>query len=136
AAALYETLPRKFPTSVRGGSALLAAGKCWYQAGDFLRAEQALSAALTKKFDDAAEAAYWLGQTLLKRNRPADAVTVLDRAIAACCPSIRGTGTPPRRACGWGCACTWRRSIPRRWPSSPRPARSCATRPCRRKPCC
>ena len=45
-------------------------------------AEAALTAALTRKFDDAPEAAYWLGQTLLKQNKPADAVPVLDRAIA------------------------------------------------------
>jgi TolA-binding protein len=83
AAALYEMVPKKFPASVRGGPALLAAGKCWYQAGDYSRAEQALGAALGRKFDDTAEAAYWLGQTLLKRNRAAEAVTVLDRAIAA-----------------------------------------------------
>jgi TolA-binding protein len=83
AAALYEAVPKRFPTSARAGPALLAAGKCWYQAGDFAKAESALSAALGRKFDNVAEAAYWLGLTLLKRNRPADAVTMLDRAIAA-----------------------------------------------------
>jgi TolA-binding protein len=83
AAALYETLPKKFPVSARGGPALLAAGKCWYQAGDFPRAEAALGAALARKFEAAPEAAYWLGRTLLKRTKPADAVVVLDRAIAA-----------------------------------------------------
>src|SRR5262249_13052620 len=45
AAALYEAVPKKFPTSARSGPALLAAGKCWYQAGDLPRAEMALSAA-------------------------------------------------------------------------------------------
>jgi TolA-binding protein len=83
AAALYETLPKKFPTSGRCGPALLAGGKCWYQAGDFPRAETALGAALSRKFDQAPEAAYWMGLTLLKRNKPADAVVVVDRAIAA-----------------------------------------------------
>lgn len=83
AAALYETLPKKFPTSTRAGAALLAAGKCWYRAGDLPRAEAALKAALTRKFDEAPEAAYWLGQALLKRNRSADAEAVLARAIIA-----------------------------------------------------
>jgi TolA-binding protein len=82
AAALYEAVPKKFPASARVGPALLAAGKCWYQAGDWPRAEADLSAALARKFDEAPEAAYWLGQTFLKRNKPADAVAVLDRAIA------------------------------------------------------
>jgi TolA-binding protein len=83
AAALYEALPKKFPGSARAGPALLAAGKCWYQAGDFPRAEAALAAALTRKFAEAPEAAYWLGLALLKRNKPAEAVGVLDKAIAA-----------------------------------------------------
>jgi TolA-binding protein len=83
AAGLYEALPKKFPTSARCGPALLAAGKCWYQAGDLPKAETALTAALARKFDEAPAAAYWLGQTLIKRNKPADAMAVLDRAIAA-----------------------------------------------------
>jgi TolA-binding protein len=82
AAALYEALPKKFPTSTRCGAALLAAGKCWFQAGELPRAETALNAALARKADEAPEAADWLGQVLLKRNRPADALVVLDRAIA------------------------------------------------------
>ena len=61
---------------------MLAAGKCWYQANDLPRAQSALTSALTRKFDDAADAAYWLGQTLLKQNKPGDALAVLDRAIA------------------------------------------------------
>jgi TolA-binding protein len=83
AAALYEALPKKFPASPRGGPALLAAGKCWYEAGDLPRAEAALNAALARKFNEVPEAAWWLGQVLIKRNRPADAVAVLDRAIAS-----------------------------------------------------
>src|SRR5205823_4671233 len=76
AAALYEALPKRFPASGRGGPALLAAGKCWYQIGDMPRAQTALSAALTRKFEEAPEAAYWLGQALIKRNKSADAVVV------------------------------------------------------------
>jgi TolA-binding protein len=83
AATLYETVPKKFPRSVRAGPALLAAGKCWYQAGNLPRAESALTGALSRKFAEAPEAAYWLGRTLLERKRPADALAVLDRAIAA-----------------------------------------------------
>lgn len=82
AAALYEMLPKRFPTSARAGPALLAAGKCWFQAGDLPRAEAALKTALARKFEEAPEAADWLGQTLVKRNKAAEAVTVLDRAIA------------------------------------------------------
>jgi TolA-binding protein len=83
AAGLYEAVAKKFPAGARSGPALLAAGKCWYELRDLPKAQSALTAALTRKFDGAAEAAYWLGLTLLKRNKPGDAVAVLDRAIAA-----------------------------------------------------
>ena len=74
AAALYESLPKKFPSSPRAGAAQLAAGKCWYEHNDFPRAETALTSSLNHKFSDAPEAAYWLGLTLVKRNKPAEAV--------------------------------------------------------------
>jgi TolA-binding protein len=83
AAALYEALPKKFPASARGGPAFLAAGKCWYQAGNFPRAQAALTLALARKFDGVPEAAYWLSLALLKQNKPADAASALERAIAA-----------------------------------------------------
>lgn len=82
AAALYETLPRKFPKSTHAGLALLSAGKCWYQAGKYPQAQAAL-ATVDPKAAEAPEAAYWLGQTLLRLARPADALAVLDKALAA-----------------------------------------------------
>jgi TolA-binding protein len=83
AAALYEAVPKRFPASARAGPALLAAGKVWHQSGDLARAEADFTAALGRQFDEAPEAAWWLGRTLLERKKPADAVAVLDRAIAA-----------------------------------------------------
>ena len=83
AAALYEALPQKFPDQCArragpaGGRQVLVSGRRLAP-----HAETALTAALTRKFDEAPEAAYWLGQALLKRNKPADAVAVLDQAIA------------------------------------------------------
>ncbi len=82
AAALYEALPRKFPKSKHAGVALLSAGKCWYQAGKFSQAQTAL-AAVDPKTAEAAEAAYWLGQALTRQDKAAEALGVLDKAIAA-----------------------------------------------------
>lgn len=86
AAALYETLPVKFPKSKHRGAALLAAGQCWFNAGQFPPAQKALVAVTTEqteKWEEAPEAAYWLARTLLKLKKPAEAVAELDRAIAA-----------------------------------------------------
>ena len=63
--------------------ALLLAGKCWYQANDLPRAHAALSSALTRKFDEAPEASYWLGQTLSKQNKPADALAWIKNMLIA-----------------------------------------------------
>lgn len=83
AAATYLTLPQKFPQSLHRGAALLAAGKCWFNAGQFPQAQQALTPVITEKLSEAPEAAYWLGRTLVRLIRPAEAVTELDNAIAA-----------------------------------------------------
>src|SRR5262249_40602446 len=82
AADLYETLPKKVPQTTRAGLALLSAGKCWYQAGKHAQAQAAL-AAVEAKAAEAPEAAYWLGQTLIRLDRSAEALTVLDKALAA-----------------------------------------------------
>lgn len=83
AAALYASLPTKFPKSAYHGAALLAAGKCFYQAAQFPNAQPVLTAAIALKGDDAAEAAYWLARTLIKLMKPADALAAADAAIAA-----------------------------------------------------
>jgi cellulose synthase operon protein C len=82
AAALYEALPRKFPKSTHAGLALLSAGKCWYQADKYPQAQAAL-AAIDPKAPEAPEAAYWLGQALIRLNRSAEALPVLEKALAA-----------------------------------------------------
>jgi TolA-binding protein len=82
AAGLYETLPRKFPKSRHAGLALLSAGKCWFQAGKYPQAQADL-AAVDPRAAEAPEAAYWLGQTLTRLGRPAEALAALEKAIAA-----------------------------------------------------
>ena len=83
AAALYLTLPQKFPMSTHKGAALLAAGKCFFNAAQFPQAQQAFTPVITEKLAEAPEAAYWLARTLIKLMKPAEAVAELDKAIAA-----------------------------------------------------
>ncbi len=86
AAPLYESLPQKFPKSKHKGAALLAAGQCWFNAGQLAAAQKALAAVTTdktEKWDEAPEAAYWLGRTLLKLKKSKEAVAEFDRALAA-----------------------------------------------------
>ena len=83
---MYETLPQKFPKSKHRGAGMLAAGQCWFNAGKFPEAQQALAKVTTdaaEKWEEAPEAAYWLARTLLKLQKPAEALAEFDRAIAA-----------------------------------------------------
>ncbi len=81
AAGLYEGLVRKFPKSTHVALAQLSAGKCWYQAGNYAQAQTAL-AAVDPKSAEAAESACWLGQALTRSNRSAEALVVLEKAMA------------------------------------------------------
>ncbi len=83
AAALYESLVARFPNSGYLGGAFLAAGKCRYRAGQYPNAQQDLAQIISRKLPEAAEAAYWLGRTLIQWNKPNEALPALDKAIAA-----------------------------------------------------
>lgn len=83
AAARYEALPAKFPESQYNGPALLAAGKCRYRSEELPQAQANFAAALNLNKDEAPEAAYWLGRTLVLRGKPVESIQALDQAIAA-----------------------------------------------------
>jgi TolA-binding protein len=82
AATLFVDLTKKHPTSSYLKTAQLAAGKCLYLTGKLDEAQQQLQPLGGGDGDEAAEAAYWLGRTLLKLNKPTDAFSVLDQAVA------------------------------------------------------
>ena len=83
-AAIYEALPTKFPKSEYVASALLKAGKCRYRADQFPQAQADLTKVVALKMAaEAPEANYWLARTLISLMKPADAVAVLNPAIAA-----------------------------------------------------
>ncbi|MCA9072648.1 MAG: tetratricopeptide repeat protein, partial [Planctomycetaceae bacterium] len=84
AAGIFEGLPNKFPQSTYVADALIAAGKSRYREGKFPEAERSLRKLLAeqKESPHRPEAAYWLGQTLRSLKKSAEAVKVLDTAIA------------------------------------------------------
>ena len=82
AATAYESVQQRFPKSSLLPATQLAAGKCRYRLEQFPQAQQQFGAAVAAKGEDAPEAAHWLGRTLLRLKKPAEAITVLDQAIA------------------------------------------------------
>jgi TolA-binding protein len=87
AAALYASLPTKFAQSAYIGTARLAGGRAYYQAGDFAAAQTLLADLLAAGGEPALEAAHWTARSLLKEGKPAEALPVLDKAIAAAAES-------------------------------------------------
>ena len=83
AAALLETLPQKFPKSLQISAALTAAGKARYRATQYPQAQALLTGVINQKLPTAAEAAYWLGRTLIALKQPALVVQTIDPVIAA-----------------------------------------------------
>jgi TolA-binding protein len=78
---LFVELPNKYPNSAYKAVALLAAGKCSYLTDKLDEARTLLEPLANSENQEAAEAAYWLGRTLLKQDKPADALTVLEKAV-------------------------------------------------------
>ncbi|HWB11965.1 MAG TPA: tetratricopeptide repeat protein [Pirellulales bacterium] len=81
AAALYSSIPEKFPQSQHRQAARLAAGKCDYLAGRFEQARDALAKSLAEGGPTAAEAAHWLARSYLKEQKPDEALKTVDAAI-------------------------------------------------------
>src|SRR5487761_1737728 len=81
AAALYASIPRKFPQSKQAQAAQLAAGKCDYLAGRFAQARESLAKPLAAGGATAAEAAHWLARSCLKEQQPEEALRVVEAAL-------------------------------------------------------
>lgn len=83
AAKLFTDFLKRFPESTYRDAAQLAAGKCYFETDKLDDAEKALSAVARSdkaKPEEQAEAAYWLGRTLLEQGKPEDALKVLEPA--------------------------------------------------------
>jgi cellulose synthase operon protein C len=81
AAAIYASIPQKFPQSKQSQAAQLAAGKCYYLAGKFDQARQALATSSAAGGATAAEAAHWLARCCLKEHQPEEAVKAVEAAL-------------------------------------------------------
>ncbi len=82
AGAIYWNVPREFPKTKSYDTAVLAGAKCYFLAGKYTLARTGLENVAKRDVPEAAEASQWIGRSLLRENKPADALTVLDAAIA------------------------------------------------------
>jgi len=83
AAAVYASLPAKFPKSKHAAAAVLAGGKSFYLAGNFAEAAGLLAKAAAAGGESAPEAAHWLARSLLKQNKPAEAMAAVEKVLPA-----------------------------------------------------
>lgn len=81
AAALFSDLLKRFPNSQYKAAAQLAMGKCCFLTDKLDDAQKAFLPLVGANLDESAEAAYWLGRTLLKMKKPQDALKVLEDAV-------------------------------------------------------
>jgi cellulose synthase operon protein C len=82
AAGIFNELLTKFPESSYQNAARLAAGKCFYLTEKWDDARKSLEPVVSAGQEEAPEAAYWLGRTFLKQDKAAEALAVLDAALA------------------------------------------------------
>jgi TolA-binding protein len=80
-ARLYGSVPEKFPKSRYVGTANLAGGKCYFLAGEYKAARALLGRLLAAGGKSSPEAAHWFARSLLKQNRPAEALDALEKVL-------------------------------------------------------
>ena len=81
AAASFAGVAERFPKGSRAEKARLYAGTFLYDAGDYAGAAARLQAVRDAGGEAAGEAAYWLGMSLLKSGKAAEAEQALDDAL-------------------------------------------------------
>ena len=91
AAAIYAALPEKFPHSSFVKAATLAAGNCYYLAGNQPAARTWLGKVLAGGGNQAAEAAHWIARSWLKDKHPAEALAAVEKALPLAEKSRRKT---------------------------------------------
>jgi TolA-binding protein len=81
AADLFESLPKRFEKSDYISIALLEGGKCRFLANQLPQAKNTFTLAFDTKRNESAEAAWWLGRTMLQLKEAPAAIGILDKAI-------------------------------------------------------
>ena len=87
AAAVYAALPQKFPKSAFIAQATLAAGNCYYLAGNQPEARNWLGKVLTAGGAEAVDSAHWIARSWLSDKNPAEALAVVEKLL----PAAKGT---------------------------------------------
>ncbi|MCU0880099.1 MAG: tetratricopeptide repeat protein, partial [Pirellulaceae bacterium] len=83
AGALYARIPTEFPQSPNAGEATIAAGRCFHRAEKYGEAAAWFEKAIAAGDRHAAEAAHWQCKILLKSGKPAEAVALAAKQLAA-----------------------------------------------------
>ncbi len=83
AAALYGTVPAKFPDSEFAETARLEGGKCYFLAGALDKAREVLAPVAEAGGPAAPEAAHWIARALFREDQPAEALEVVEAALPA-----------------------------------------------------
>jgi TolA-binding protein len=81
AAALFASLPAKFPKSESISKAHVAAGKSYYLAGKLADARTWLNKSLQAGDADSVEAAHWIARSYLKEQKPAEALKMVEASL-------------------------------------------------------
>lgn len=94
AAAANASIPAKWPQSKLVAAANLAAGKCWYLAGNFAEARKSLEPSAAAGGESAGDAAHWLVRGTLKQGHPPEAAAEAEQWLK----KLEKTLTPDQSA--------------------------------------
>ncbi len=81
AAELYASVSKKYPNSQYLALCEIEAGKKYYAAADFAKAQPFLAKVIAAGGSSAVEAAHWMARSLLKESKPAEALAVVDKIL-------------------------------------------------------
>ncbi len=81
ATAQYLSLLKRFPNSKHAPTAALSVGQALFQSGQYDEAIAQFRKLLDARDDQAADAAHWMAITLLRQNKPQDAIALLEDAL-------------------------------------------------------
>ncbi len=81
AAALYGTVPAKFPESQSADAARLEGGKCYFLAERFDKAQELLRPVAEAGGPSAPEAGHWAARALLREQQPAEALKIVEAVL-------------------------------------------------------
>lgn len=77
----YDELQKRYPQSKHLSTAMLAAGQAAFRAGRWDDAASKFKSLLGDKATRSADAAHWLAMTLMRQNKSAEAIPVLEDAL-------------------------------------------------------